>query len=172
MHSYIWKKILQEGINLTKTTLWSANKYMTSHFEGYAHALYEQEINTKDLQYRREKKAGLQAKHSSKCQLCKVNVEDITYVISSCSNMSARYYLALQHDTIAEAIYTALGKKEDPNKSEFVYNEGRKEYWWNVAVKTAAKVKHSKPDIIEWYTEHAEWITKELFLIIFTFKTQ
>ena len=155
MHSYIWKKISsQEGINLTKTTSWSANKYMTSHFEGYAHALYEQEINTKDLQYRREKKAGLQAKHNSKCQLCKVKVEDITHVISSCSNMSARYYLALQHDTIAEAIYTALGKKEDPNakihcnKSEFVYNEGRKEYWWNVAVKTAAKVKHNKPDII------------------------
>ena len=29
---------------------------MTLHFEGYAHELYEQEINTKDLQYRREKK--------------------------------------------------------------------------------------------------------------------
>ena len=43
MHSYIWKNVSsQEGINLTKTTSWSANKYMTSHFEGYAHALYEQ----------------------------------------------------------------------------------------------------------------------------------
>ena len=29
---------------------------MTSHFEGYAHALYEEEINAEDLQYRREKK--------------------------------------------------------------------------------------------------------------------
>ena len=28
---------------------------MTSHFEDYAHALYEQEINTKDLQYHCEK---------------------------------------------------------------------------------------------------------------------
>ena len=52
-----------------------------------------------------------------------------------------------------------LRKKEDPNakiycnKSEFVYNEGRKECWWNVAVKTAVKVKHNKPDIIEWDTE-------------------
>ena len=42
-------------MNLAKTT-WSANKYMTSHFEGYAHALYEEEINAEDLQYRREKK--------------------------------------------------------------------------------------------------------------------
>ena len=76
--------------------------------------------------------------------------------------MSARYHLSLRHDTIAEAIYTALRKKEDPNtkiycnkeyNSEFVYNEGRKEYWWNVAVKTAAKVKHNKPDIIGWDNE-------------------
>ena len=44
---------------------------MTSHFEGYAHALYEQEINTKDLQYCREKKAGLQPKLNNKCRLCK-----------------------------------------------------------------------------------------------------
>ena len=101
----------------------------------------------------------MQPKHSSKCLLCKVNVEDITHVISSSPNMSVRYYLPLQHVTIAEAIYTALRQKEDPNakiyfnKSEFVYNEGRKEYWWNVAVKTAAKVKHNKPDIIEWDTE-------------------
>ena len=138
---------------------WSANKYTTSHFEGYAHALYKQEINTKDLQYRREKKGGLQPKHNNKCRLCKVNVEDITHVISSCPNMSARYYLPLRHDTIAEAVYTVLHKKEDPkakiycNKSEFVCNEGRKECWWNVAVKTAVKVKHNKPDIIEWDTE-------------------
>ena len=73
--------------------------------------------------------------------------------------MSVRYYLPLQHVTIAEAIYTALRQKEDPNakiycnKSEFVYNGGHKEYWWNVAVKTAAKVKHNKPNIIEWDTE-------------------
>ena len=70
MHSYIWKNISsQEGINIAKTR--SANKYMTSHFEGYAHALYEQEINTKDLQYCREKKAGLQPKLNNKCRLCK-----------------------------------------------------------------------------------------------------
>ena len=59
---------------------------MTSHFEGYAHALYEQKI-----QYRREKRAGLQPKHNNKCRLCKVNVEDIMHVISSCLNMSERY---------------------------------------------------------------------------------
>ena len=133
---------------------------MTSHFEGYAHALCEQEINTKDLQYRPEKKAGLQPKHNYKCRLCKVNVEDIKHVISSCPNMSTRYYLPLWHATIAEEIYTGLRKKEDPNakiycnKIVFVYNKGCKEYGWNVAVKTAAKVKQNNPDIIQWDTEH------------------
>ena len=65
MQSFIWKKISsQEGIDPAKTTL--ADKYMTSHFKGYAHALYEQEVNTKDLQYRRDKKADLQPKQNKK----------------------------------------------------------------------------------------------------------
>ena len=89
-----------------------------------------------------------------------VYIADITHVISCCPNMSASYYLlSLRHDTIAEVIYTTLREKEDPdakrhcNKTEFVYSEGRKEYWWNVAVKTTAKVKHKKPDIVEWDIE-------------------
>ena len=75
------------------------------------------------------KKADLQPRHNSKCRLCKVSIEDITHVISSCPSMSARYYLPLRDDIIVEAIYTALHKKEDPNakiycnKSDFVYNE-------------------------------------------------
>ena len=32
---------------------------MASHFEGYAFAIYKQEINTKDLQYRRYIKFGI-----------------------------------------------------------------------------------------------------------------
>ena len=76
MHSYIWKKISsQEGINIAKTTSWSANKYMTSHFEGYAHALYEQEINTKDLQCCREKK--LVCNLILTTNVDSVNIEDI-----------------------------------------------------------------------------------------------
>ena len=66
MQSFIWKKISsQEGIDPAKTTL-LADKYMTSHFKGYAHALYEQEVNTKDPQYRRDKKADLQPKQNKK----------------------------------------------------------------------------------------------------------
>ena len=33
------------------------------------------------------------------------------HVISSCPNISARYYLPLRHNAIAEAIYTMLHKK-------------------------------------------------------------
>ena len=98
----------QEGINIAKTTSWSANKYMTSQFEGYAHALYEQVFNTKDLQYRREKKAGLQPKHNNDSVKLKLRISRMLFPPV---RMSTRYYLPLQHDTIAEAIYTALRKK-------------------------------------------------------------
>ena len=43
-----------------------------------------------------------------------------------------------------------------------MYNEGRKEYWWNAAVKTAVKVKHNKPDIIEWDAEQKACETIEV----------
>ena len=65
MQSFIWKKVSQEGVDPGKTTL-LANKYMTSHFKGYAHALYEQEVNTKDPQYCRDKKADLPPKQNKK----------------------------------------------------------------------------------------------------------
>ena len=81
----------------------------TSQFEGYAHALYEQVFNTKDLQYRREKKAGLQPKHNNDSVKLKLRISPMLFLPV---RMSTRYYLPLQHDTIAEAIYTALRKKK------------------------------------------------------------
>ena len=59
------------------------------------------------------KKATLQPKHK--------NVDSVKYTLRISrmlflpARMSARYYLPSRHDTIAEAIYTALRKKEDPN---------------------------------------------------------
>ena len=39
-------------IKMNKSTRWTTDKYIiTSHFEGYAFAIHEKEINTKDLQY-------------------------------------------------------------------------------------------------------------------------
>ena len=75
------------------------------------------------------------------------------HVIPSCPNMSARYYLPLQHNTISNLHNVTYKNDQNAkiycNKSKFVYNERCKEYWWNVAV----KVKHNKPDVIECDTE-------------------
>ena len=86
------------------STSWTSNKYITSHFEGYAFAIKEQEINTTDLQYRRDKKSGKQPTSNNRCRLCKYQVEDVSHIISSCSKMSVRYYLPMRHDVIGKAV--------------------------------------------------------------------
>ena len=37
--------------------------------------------------------------------MCKANVEDVNYIISAGSDISARYYLPLQHDAISKVVY-------------------------------------------------------------------
>ena len=57
MHGYLFKKV-QEQDQIDKSTSWTTDKYITSHFGEYAFAIHEQEINTKDLQYRLDIKSG------------------------------------------------------------------------------------------------------------------
>ena len=53
MHGYLFKKVKEQD-QLDKSSSWTTGKYITSHFEGYAFAIHEQEINTKGLQSRRD----------------------------------------------------------------------------------------------------------------------
>ena len=72
---------------------------MTSCFEAYTCTIQEQEIGTKDLIRRRNKKVGLDT--ANRCRLCKNQVEYMLHVImSSCSRMSSRYYPPLRHDAL------------------------------------------------------------------------
>ena len=107
MHGYLFKKVKEQD-QIDKSTSWTTDKYITSHFEGYTFAIHEQEINTKDLQYRRDIKSGKTPWQNNKCRLCNYCVEDITHVISSCSKMSSRYYLPLRHDVIAKTVYNEI----------------------------------------------------------------
>ena len=166
MHGYLFKKVKEQD-QINKSTSWTTDKYITSHFEGYAFAIHEQEINTKDLQYRRDIKSGKTPWQNNKCRLCNYCVEDITHVISSCSKMSSRYYLPLRHDVIAKTVYNEILRKENPdrkklinNETEFITTVNDKELWWNVAVKTSSKVPHNRPDMIVWD------MTKKLCYII------
>ena len=156
MHGYLFKKVKEQD-QIDKSTSWTTDKYITSHFEGHAFAIHEQEINTKDLQYRRDIKSGKTPWQNNKCRLCNYCVEDITHVISSCSKMSSRYYLPLRHDVIAKTVYNEILRKENPdrkklinNETEFITTVNDKELWWNVAVKTSSKVPHNRPDMIVW----------------------
>ena len=50
MYAYLFKKVKEQD-QLGKSTSWTTDKYITSHFEGYAFTIHEQEINAKYLQY-------------------------------------------------------------------------------------------------------------------------
>ena len=55
LHVYITKTTLEsQEIDKQLSLSWTTNKYITSHFKSYAFAI-KQEINTKDLNYKRNK---------------------------------------------------------------------------------------------------------------------
>ena len=62
----------------------------TSHFDGYEFTIHEPEVDTKDLQYRRDIKSGKTPSQNNKYRLCNYCVEDITHVTSRCSKMLSR----------------------------------------------------------------------------------
>ena len=145
-----------QDVDQKLTDQWSNNKYILSHFEGYACAIHEQEIDTKDLIYQRELKNNQQPTNDNKCRLCKIHVEDVTHIISSCNKMSSRYYLPIRHDVIAKYFYETIRRKKNPKckieykGNEFIDQDSGTEYWWNVAIKTAVKVCHNRPDLVLW----------------------
>ena len=110
LHGYVSKYISQlQEIDQPKSKQWTCNKYMTSHFEAYACAIQEQEVGTKDLVNRRNKKVGVHTDNR-----CKNQVEDVFHIIRSCSRMSPCYYLPLSHDAIAKYVYEERRKKLAP----------------------------------------------------------
>ena len=75
LHEYIQRKISDNpNIDQSASKEWLTNKYITSHFEEYSCTIQEQEIGTKDLIYRRERKNNHHPKSDNKCRLCKSQV--------------------------------------------------------------------------------------------------
>ena len=106
MHSYFQKTIeVDQNMDKKESQQWLQDKYLTSHFTAYACAVEEQEISTKYLINKRQHDEGKTPTITNKCRLCKTNTEDITHIISACPMISSRYYLPLQHDPVAKAIY-------------------------------------------------------------------
>ena len=89
----------------------------------------------------------------------KHSTEDVNHTISSYPEMSVRYYLPIRHDVVAKTVLKALILKIDPTDKfkhqqdpEYVYKVKDCEFWWNLPIKTATKLKHNKPDIVAWDT--------------------
>ena len=130
---------------------------MTSQYEGYLASIHDQEIPTKYLINKRQKEAGKETTCNTKCRLCKHSTEDVNHIISSCPEMSVRYYLPVRHNIVAKTVLKALILKIDPTDEfkhqqdpEYVYKVKDCEFWWNLSIKTATKLKHNKPDIVAW----------------------
>ena len=71
--------------------------------------------------------------------------------------MSVRYYLPIRDDVVAKAVLKDLILKIDPTNKfkhqqdpEYVYKVKECEFWWNLSIKTATKLKHNKLDIVAW----------------------
>ena len=159
MHGYFKRKLENnEIIDLKSSLSQSIDKKMTSHFEGYLSAIHDQEIPTKFLINKRDKDSNIAPRYNNKYCLCKVHVEDVNHIISSCSDMSARYYLPLRHDAVGKAVYKAHVCKNNPGvrfksqeEPEYIYRSNEFEYWWNLSIRTITKVPHNnKPDLIIW----------------------
>ena len=71
--------------------------------------------------------------------------------------MSIRYYSPIRHNVVAKTVLEALILKIDPTDKfkhqqnpEYIYKVKDCEFWWNLSIQTATKLKHNKPDIVAW----------------------
>ena len=154
LHNYLFKKIKeQQEIDQRATSEWM-NTGLSSHLEGYAAALQEQEIATRATIKRRTKDQTV----PTKCRLCKNQNEDIFHVIGSCPELSANLYTNARHDPVAKIIYNETIKEEHPQRIDHpppVINTPSKEIWWNKIITTTNKIKHIQPDIVIWDKKQA-----------------
>ena len=158
MHGYVARQLkATAGVDTDRSLSWPKDRYLSSHFEGYANAILEQEIYTKSLFSKRK---SCLHQIDNKCRLCKRKIEDVSHVIAGCEKMATRYYLPLRHDVVAKTLWNELHimdsgtRKVDQNldvdSEGHISVQGDKEFWWNVPIKTCSKVKHNRPDIVMW----------------------
>ena len=60
------------------------------------------------------------------------------------------------HDPVAKAVFKSHLKKHAGEgcsfqmNTKFIEKNGYDKYWWNVPIRTSAKLVHNKPDILIW----------------------
>ena len=147
VHSYLYNKLQSNSkIDTNISNSRSTDKSMMSQFEGHLASIHDQEIPTKYLINKQQKEAGKETTCNTECRLCEHSTEDVNHIISSCPEMSVRYYLPVRHKIVAKTILKALILKIDPTHKfkhqqdpEYVYKAKNHEFWWNLSIKTATK---------------------------------
>ena len=148
MHGYIFRKVeVDQEIDTQASHNW-LNTGLSSHKEGYATALQEQEIPTKATIKLHTKELNIE----SKCRLCKDQEETVFHVLGSCSSLSSNLYLTTRHDNIARELVQEIVNVEEPKKQRgpfpAVSHTSTQEIWWNHPATMVNKVKYNHPDII------------------------
>ena len=158
MHGYYYSKQQQDdNVDISAKQQRSRTKQITSQFEGYLEAIQDQAIPTEFLVHKRQIDSGQSPAANHECRLCKINIEDVSHIISSCPKMSTRHYLPLRHDALAKYILKVIITKNHPNERysdlteyEFVKKIGDNEYRRNILIKTATKIPHNELDQVIW----------------------
>jgi hypothetical protein len=160
MHGYLLGKMEEKpDIDIKASLSWSRKTRVTSHFEGFIHAVQEQEISTKFLVHKRLVESGKQPDFDNRCRLCKSKVEDISHIMAGCEKMAPTYYTPLRHDVVAKCIWNSIHREHcggkdfhqlDTKNGEFINTYGNMEFWWNIPVKTCTRVKNNRPDMVMW----------------------
>ena len=90
LHGYITKTTLEsQEIEKQLSLSWTTNKYITSHFESYAFAISEQEINAKDLNCRRNKAQNLTVHIDNKCSFARSVLKMFSIFYAAVQNCQA-----------------------------------------------------------------------------------
>lgn len=140
----IKKKEMRELVHWEDNTLvlgmdilvWSTDKFMTPHLEGYIHAILEQDILSNYLQHKRKETLT-----DNRCRLCKSNTEHIKQITANYERMSSRYYLTMGHDVVVRTVWNRTTKiKTLTDEVNHIKTKWWKEYWKNFKIKATTKL--------------------------------
>ena len=148
-HSFLFKsreKLKDMDNNLRSQWLTKSN--ITSHVEGYMCAIQEEEVNTRELQNRRNRENENNVVQL-KCRVCHLENESIQHLLACCQRLSITMYLLVRDNDVAKVICRVLTNLTDKSREE-VYKNDEFEIWWDIKISTKPAVKHNKSDMLLW----------------------
>lgn len=144
--------VQQEHVNQAKSYLWLTKGQLYPETEGFAIAIQDQVIGTRNYRkYITKENTG-----SDKCRRCNAAPETIDHITSACAQLAAKEYTE-RHDTMGKIVYQALASNcdllENPepyyryNPPPVLENQ-RYRLYWNNPVLTDRMVMANRPDVI------------------------